>query len=245
MKERSKPARYIELIDDIYNHVFQWASDQDWNTLPPKVNVALVALMNELKVAKALKEVGQTDLNENSLQADKRRFIALFKKKHLERFDMKFTDSITPINQVNIARVIKDLKDEGGKYEEFIEWFFDDICSLEQYKSMMPPEINFMCSNHIVKKYLYKMKDTLKMRQQNISREETRTILLEIALPLQKRINNQDFAQKIIDFDNQKISATKFFSIMKIFAKQHNDLECLLACDKISAKAEELKKFGI
>ena len=50
-----KPTRYIELIDDIRNHVFQWATDSDWGKLPPKVNVALTTLINELKIAEAVK----------------------------------------------------------------------------------------------------------------------------------------------------------------------------------------------
>ena len=63
MKEYGKPTRYIELIDDIGNHVFQWATDSDWSKLPPKVNIALTTLMNELKIAKALKDAGAIDTN--------------------------------------------------------------------------------------------------------------------------------------------------------------------------------------
>ena len=120
MKEYGKPTRYIELIDDIGNHVFQWATDSDWSKLPPKVNVALTALMNELKIAKALKDSGATDTNEETLASHKKRFLALFKKKHLEVCGSKFVDPVTPVNQVNIARVISELKAVGGRYEEFI-----------------------------------------------------------------------------------------------------------------------------
>ena len=239
-----KPTRYIELIDDINNHVFQWATDVDWARLPPKVNVALTTLMNELKIAKALKDAGETDSDEESITAEKRKFIAFFKKKHLESLSMEFNDTITPINQVNIARVITTLKAEGGKYVEFIEWFFDEYCALEENKKFLPPEINFMCSNFIVKKYIFTMKDTLRMRKENINKEAARTMLLEIALPMQKRLARSDFAQKIIDFDNQTISATKFFDLMKAFAKKYNDTVGLEACNNISEKMEIVKKSG-
>ena len=242
---KQKPTRYIELFDDISNHVFQWATDEDWGKLPPKVNVALTTLMNELKIAKALQEAGHADSDEDSIATDKRRFVALFKKKHVEAFDLAFTDAITPINQVNMKRVITDLKAEGGKYEEFIEWFFDDYCTLEENKKFMPPAINFMCSNYVVKKYLYNMKDKLRIRRENIDMEKVRTMLLEIALPMRKRINNPAFEQKIMDFDTRLISATKFFDLMKAFARKCNDKECLDACAVIEGKMAAAKKSGI
>ncbi len=245
MKDYGRQTRYIELFDDISNHVFQWATDSDWSKLPPKVNVALTTLMNELKIAKALKEAGEIDTDEDTIAVEKKRFIALFKKKYVESCNMQFTDPITPVNQVNISRVITDLKAEGGRYNEFIEWFFDDYCSLEENKKFMPPQINYMCSNFVVKKYIYNMKDTFRMRKENIDKEAARTMLLEMAIPMQKRIKRQDFAQKILDFDNQLISATKFFDLMKAFAKKYNDTECMSACEKMSEKIEEMKKIGV
>lgn len=247
MKEHGKLTRYIELIDDIGNHVFQWATDEDWSKLPPKVNIALTALMNELKIAKALKDAGVMDTNEESLLASKKRFLALFKKKHLEVCDMKFTEPVTPVNQVNITRVINELKAVGGRYEEFIEWFFDDYCTLEENKKFMPPEINYICSNHVLKKYIYKMKDTFRIRQENLAQEAARTILLEVALPFNKRIQDKtsDFARKMVDFDNRNISATKFFDLMKAFAEKYNDTECLASCERLAEKVNEMRNRGV
>ena len=234
--------RYLELIDDISNHVFQWATDDDWKKLPPRVNVALTTLMNELKIADSLKKAGMTDNGDDSIASEKRRFVALFRKKYLETMKFEYKDPVTPVNSVNIARIINDLKAEGGKYEEFLEWFFNDFCSLESNKKFMPPEINFMCSNHVLKKYLYVMKDTLRIRKENVSKERVRTMLLEIALPMQQRINQKDFAQKIIDFDNGLITATKLLDLMKAFAKKYNDEEGLKACNMIDEQLEQLKK---
>lgn len=244
MKNNGKPTRYIELLDDIMNHVFQWATDDDWGKLSPNVKATMTTLMSHLKVAKALKDAGETDDGDDSLPAEKRRFVALFKQKYLKTCLMEFKDKITPINQVSIARVIHELKDENARYDEFIEWFFDDYCSLEENKKFMPPEINFMCSNHIVKKFLYKMRDSLRMRKDNINKEATKAMLLEIALPMQKRLARSEFAQKIIDFDNGILSATKFLDLMKAFAKKYNDTEGEQACDELTRKMEESQKKG-
>lgn len=245
MMAGTRPTRYIELIDDIRNHVFQWATDADWGRLPPKVNVALTTLMNELKIAEAVGRAGERDDSDESITAEKRRFIACFKKKYLERITFEFTDPITPVNQCNIARVINELKAEGGTYIEFIEWFFDDYCALEENKKFMPPQINYMCSNYVVKKYLYQMKDKLRMRKENISKESTRTMLLDIALPLQKRISCSGFAQKIIDYDNGVIAASKFFDLMKAFARKYDDADGIAACERLDEKVKELKRTGM
>ena len=244
MKQHGKPTRFIKLIDDIYNHVFQWATDEDWGKLPPRVNVAMTALMNELRVSKAIEEtcttvsdgVGKTD------SAEMRDFIVFFKKKYLEYTDMQFDDVISLINKVNIARVIKTVKEHGGEYINFLEWFFDEYCALEENKKFMPPTINYMCSDHIVKKYLFLMKDALRMKKTSITKENTKMMLFEIALPMQKRICQNDFGQKIIDFNRGNMSSTKFLSIMKAFAVKFKDAEGIAACEKLIAKIEDEAK---
>ena len=72
--------------------------------------------MNELKVQEALQSVGTNVDSENNERQDKWAFITLFKRKYLELTDFEFRDNITPINQVNINRVIQDLKREGDNY---------------------------------------------------------------------------------------------------------------------------------
>ncbi len=84
-----KSTRYIPLFDEIKNHVFQWASDADWKTLPAALNTALTKVMTELKTAEALKEAGAVDERELSdPKRDKKAFFALFRRKCVETCDM-------------------------------------------------------------------------------------------------------------------------------------------------------------
>lgn len=234
--------RYYPLIDEIKNHVFNWATDDEWKKLPSKVNVALTNLMNELKIQDALQSVGANVDEESNERQDKWAFITLFKKKYLELTDFEFRDNITPINQVNINRVIQDINREGGNYTEFIEWFFDDFCALESNKKFMPPQINFMCSGNIVDKYLYVMKDTLKIRKKDMDNLAVRNMLLGIALPFVERTKSKQFSQKILDFSNQKITATKFFDLMKQFANKLEDQIAIEECKKIDEQRIIKKK---
>lgn len=232
--------RYYPLFDEIKYHVFNWATDEEWKKLPSNVNVALTNLMNELKIQEALKSVGNNvggSLDEESNEKkDKWAFITLFKRKYLELTDLNFNDPITPINQVNINRVIQDINREGGRYTEFIEWFFDDFCSLENNKQYLPPQINFMCSSFIVNKYLYIMKDALKLRKKDMDNVAVRNMLLGIALPFAERTKNKQFSQKILDFSNSKITASKFFDLMKQFANKLEDKIAIEECSKIDLK---------
>jgi hypothetical protein len=234
--------RYYPLIDEIKYHVFNWATDDEWKRIPPNVNLALTTLMNELKVQDALQSVGANVEVENTERQDKWAFITLFKRKYLEFADFEFRDSITPGNQVNINRVIQDLKRAGGNYTEFIEWFFDDFCSLESNKKFMPPSINFMCSNNVVDKYLYVMKDALKLRKKDMDNLAVRSMLLGIALPFAERTKNKQFSQKILDFSEQKITATKFFDLMKQFANKLEDNIAIEECKKIDEQRNIKKK---
>ena len=231
-------------MDEIKYHVFNWATEDEWKKLPRNINVALTTLMNELKIQESLQKVGEMNNleEENSEKKNRSAFISLFKRKYLEFTDLNFNEPITPINNVNINRVIHDVNQEGGNFTEFIEWFFDDFCSIESNKKFMPPQINFMCSSHIVNKYLYAMKDTLKMRKKEIDGIAVRNMLLGIALPFVERTKSKEFSQKILDFSNSKITASKFFELLKQFANKLNDKIAIEECQKIDANREINKK---
>lgn len=236
-------SRYYPLIEEIKNHVFNWATESDYKKLPKSVVVVLTQLMNELKIQDSLKIAGKTvDDNEVSEKDNKIAFITLFKRKYLELTDLNFDCPITPLNQVNISRVIKKINASGGSFTEFIEWFFDDFCALENNKQCMPPQINFMCSTFVVNKYLYIMKDTLKMRKKEMDNMAVRNMLLQIALPFVERTKSKEFSQKILDYSNSKITSTKFFDLMKQFAMKLNDTQTIEECKKIDENRKLNKK---
>ena len=237
--------RYYPLIEEIKNHVFQWATEKDWKTLPKALNVALTQVMNELKIYDTLKDIGAKDDREGEETGKQAKwgFIRIFKRKYLEATDMNFDEPITPINQVNINRTITDISREGGNYVDFVEWFFDDFCSLESNKKFyMPPTINKMCCSVVVKKYLYEKKDELRIHKEEISNQAVRNLLLQVALPFAERTKNREFSQKILDFSNGILSVTKFFELMKNFAEKLDDREAIAGCAKLDLDKSRKRK---
>lgn len=238
----TKNTRYIPLFDEIKNHVFQWAIDQDWKKLPKSVGVALTQVMNELKIHEALKATGASDDREdNTDQKAVRAFIGMFKKRFLELADFEYQENPSTVDIMNLRRVIQTITDEGGNYVEYIEWFFNDFCTLESSKKLMPPSLRLLCSNTIVSKFLYAMKDSFRLRKEDLRNQSTRNALIQIALPLAERTKDKELAAKTLEFSNQKITVTKFYSLLKAFAVKLNDPETIAKCDEIDKLISENK----
>jgi len=86
------------------------------------------------------------------------------------------------------------------------------------------------------------MKDSLKLRKKDMDNLAVRNMLLGIALPFVERTKSKEFSQKILDFSNEKITATKFFDLMKTFANKLEDNIAIEACKKIDEQRNIKKK---
>jgi hypothetical protein len=232
--------RYISLIDDIRNHVFTWATDDDWKKLPPALNTALTTVMNELKIYESLKAIGKADERaETTEKQDKTEFIAIFKQKYLEFTDFEYREPITPVHQAIIFRTVERLRQENSSPLEFLEWFFDEFATNERNKQYMPPTINFVNSTFIVDKFLYQMKDTLKVRKKDISNKVIRNNLLESAVKLLEKVKDKSLSEKVLAFSRNELTVNKFFDLLLAYSKKYNDNEL---ADKLVKIKEGEKK---
>lgn len=229
--------RYIELIDEIRNHVFTWASDEDWKRLPPAVNNAITGLMNELKIQESLKAYGKDGVaqNESWEKKSKAEFIAVFKSRYLEYTDFDYHEVISPATQVIMVHAIRRLHDEGSNHTEYLSWFFDEFATQERNKQYMPPTIKFVCSTFVIDKYLFQMKDALKMKKKNMDEMAVRTMLLGLAVPFLERVKDKDLSALVIEYSQSKITAKKFTNSLLSFAKKYADTE-------LTAKLEDFLK---
>lgn len=235
-----KSNRYYPLIDEIKNHVFQWATDEDWKKLPPTINVALTNVMNELKIYESLKAIGQQDERvETSEKQDKLDFIAIFKQKYLEFTDLNYREKITPVHQLLISNNMRLLRQEGSSPLEFLEWFFDDFATQERNKQYMPPTIQFTLSSFIVNKYLYQMKDALKLRKKDIDNMAVSNLLLNIAIPFLEETKDKDLSVKILSFSKKELTVKKFMDLLIGFAEKYKKQDII---DKINALTTNKQK---
>lgn len=238
----NKRVRYISLFDEIKYHVFNWVTEEDWKKLPVTMRTSMETLINEIKAQEIAQKVGINAEEENTTKKDRIYFFELFKRKYLEFTDMNYMENLSPLDKVNIERVIGKLKEEGANYMDFIEWYFDDFCSLESNKEYMPPRVSGMCMSWIINKYLFIKKDELRIRSNSKKMEELRAVLLKIAMPLvdsHKEENlAKELAKKVVDFSNKKISAKKFLTLLTAYAEKWNDEKAIEECNKLSGKEE-------
>ena len=203
--------RYIPLIDEIKNHIFTWATDDDWKKLPPALNTALTTVMNELKIYESLKAIGKADERaETTEKQDKTDFIAIFKQKYLEFTDFEYREPITPVHQAIIYRTVERLRQENSSPLEFLEWFFDEFATNERNKQYMPPTINFVNSTFIIDKFLYQM---------------IRNNLLESAVTLLEKVKDKSLSEKVLAFSRNELTVNKFFDLLLAYSKKYNDNE--------------------
>ncbi len=229
--------RYYPLVDEIKMHVFQWATEDDFKKLPKCLNAALTTVMNELKIYEAVKKNGGVDeREEENIKQDKIKFFMLFKNKYLELTDLTYSDPFSPTDQLSVSRLIESLSQQGANYIDYLTWFFDDWCAMESSKQFLPPQLRLVCSNKIRDKYLYIMKDQLKMKRKDVESMAMRNLLLQIAIPFLERCKNKDLSAKMIEFSEGKISATKFFGLLKAFANKMGDQEAIAKCNEIESK---------
>ena len=229
--------RYCPLVDEIKMHVFQWATEDEFKKLPSCLNAALTTVMNELKVYEAIKKNGGVDEREqDNMKQDKIRFFMLFKNKYLELTDLTYSYPFSPTDQLMVSRLIESLSQQGANFIEYPTWFFDEWCAMESSKNFLPPQLGLVCSNKIRDKYLYIMKDQLKMKKKDVESMATRNLLLKIAIPFLERCKNKDLSAKMMEFSQGKLSATKFFELLKAFANKMGDKEAIAKCSEIESR---------
>jgi len=227
--------RYWPLIDEIRSHFHDWENSEDFNGLPDYIKAAMNKVINELKVIDAANKVCQSnDFEQNSIRDDKIKFLILFKIRYLELTDLTYSEPFNPTQQRLVTHLIETLSQQGANYVDYLTWFFDVFCANKDLKSV--PTIPFVCSDKIRDDYLYSMKKKLKMTKGDVQSMATRNLLLQIAIPFLERCQNKDLSAKMMEFSEGKISATKFFELLKAFANKMGDQEAIEKCNEIESR---------
>jgi len=229
--------RYYPLFDEIRNHVFQWATDPDWRTLSPALVCAMQQVMNQLKVDQVLSKIPMKE-DAPSDAKNQQLFIKIFRDRYLEFTDLTYDDAITPVHRLNIKNVITKLKEKGATISEYLEWFFDDWCTKEKNKELMPPGIGLCLKGSIVNAFLYQKADDLRIREQQLRKQHVSNQIYDIAVSLYERHKDeeivQEFAQKLVDFRHEKVTPTHFVRVMAEFAKKiPGEEEVVRKCEQL------------
>jgi hypothetical protein len=96
--------------------------------------------------------------------SERRRFIAIYKNRHLLGTDMEYARSITPVEGKLMGQVIDMMKDKGFDVDEYLQWVFEVF--LVDNPKFSPPTIKLVCSQFVTERFMFENKDRLKSRKQ-------------------------------------------------------------------------------
>lgn len=229
--------RPYPLIDEVKMHVFTWVADSDYRKLPVPVKQALNILMNELKISESLKAYGLEDdrlPQENTAAAEKKRFVAIFRKKYLEYADFEYNLPIEASSLFIIGNHVQKLMQEGSDSLDYLNWFFDEFMKEEYNKQKYaPPTINVAVSTFILNKYLFLNKDRLRVRKGDIQNYVVKNAIMKLATDYLEKTRDRDFAQNVLEYSRGSLSTKKFSSMFLAVLHNSQDTEFLDRLKKI------------
>ena len=211
--------RPIPLRDEITAHLMVWLADSDWKALPPPLKAALVTASNEIRVAQAVgKYCGPATADDDSANAARRRFIAVFKSRFVAYAGFESSETTDSAGMFVVSTLLKKLKSAGADGVEYLDWFFDDFMGDEyNKKKFAPPTIKLACTGFVVDKFLFQNHDRLRIRQRDIEEYARKNAIITMGMEhlqtLPEGAVRNAFGTKLQSFAEGKLSMRKFAEI--------------------------------
>jgi hypothetical protein len=105
----------------------------------------------------------------------RKRFIAIFKARYAESYDLEYVKTITPIEAKLVNQLNKTLKESGFTTDDYLEWLFNDF--LEENEKFRPPTIKMSCSQFIIHKFIV---DNAELKETRKNKEIEKKISLDL-----------------------------------------------------------------
>lgn len=214
----------ITLEDEILNHSLLWRADTRFRRLPTYLKEVIESTIDAVSISKSTAdieiEVGGDDGRKN---IETKKFIAIYRKRYLEFTDFECEETFNGVAFVIIGGHVKKLIDAGSSVEEYLIWFFDDF--LKENPKFCPPSSKTALSIWVYNKFLFKMKDKLRVRKKDAFNSGKRLKLMKIASEVFKDDSSQELGEIILKMSENKISFTKALSFIKEHFKEKNIVE--------------------
>ena len=227
--------RPYPLWDEIKMHVFVWSADPEWKSLPPALKQAITAVMNEVKIGDQLKQMGAGEqTEEQSVQNEKRRFLAVFRQRYNEYCGFPYEQTVDPTVLFIVGELVSRFIQEGTNSVEYLQWFFEDFMKDEyNKKKFAPPTLNIAVSRFVVDKFMFLNKDSMKVRKQDVINAAVKNAVIKMATDYLEVIRDRDFGQKVLDYSRGDLSLKKFSAVFMESLHRRGD----------NTRLEELKRI--
>lgn len=115
------------------------------------------------EIDRSLFEQKHPNTSHHREDAERSRFIAIFKSRWLAVTDFEYDKAINPQEGKQIAQLCQQLTEKGFTVDEYLQWLYE-VFIVESPK-FCPPQIKWACSGMCVHKFFYDNKDTMKQRK--------------------------------------------------------------------------------
>ena len=224
--------RKITLIDEISFHINTWKEDELYSNLPSSIKDSLNAIVAEITVLEQSKNLSQKhgiDVTSSSSHVtnELKKFIAIFEQRYTDLTNLNYEEKLSPIQRLNLKSFVEELILQGSSSMEYLEWFFDDFCRLENVKKYMPPNLMFCHKDWVKNKFYFLKKDDLARRRGDAKISELKRVLVQMANEMFNSTHNEEIGENIILVSKGQLPVTNFKKIVEKFAKKYQFTEII------------------
>lgn len=224
--------RKITLIDEISFHINTWKEDELYSNLPSSIKDSLNAIVAEITVLEQSKNLSQKhgiDVTSSSSHVtnELKKFIAIFEQRYTDLTNLNYEEKLSPIQRLNLKSFVEELILQGSSSMEYLEWFFDDFCRLENVKKYMPPNLMFCHKDWVKNKFYFLKKDDLARRRGDAKISDLKRVLVQMANEMFNSTHNEEIGKNIILVSKGQLPVTNFKKIVEKFAKKYQFTEII------------------
>lgn len=224
--------RKITLIDEISFHINTWKEDELYSNLPSSIKDSLNAIVAEITVLEQSKNLSQKhgiDVTSSSSHVtnELKKFIAIFEQRYTDLTNLNYEEKLSPVQRLNLKSFVEELILQGSSSMEYLEWFFDDFCRLENVKKYMPPNLMFCHKDWVKNKFYFLKKDDLARRRGDAKISDLKRVLVQMANEMFNSTHNEEIGKNIILVSKGQLPVTNFKKIVEKFAKKYQFTEII------------------
>lgn len=224
--------RKISLIDEINFHINMWKEDESYSNLPDAIKDSINTVLSEITVLEQSKNLSQkhgidVTSSSNHVTNEMKKFVAIFEQRYQDLTNLNYAEKLSPIQRLNIKAFVEELIVKGSSSMEYLEWFFEDFCRLENTKKYMPPNLIFCTKEWVKNKFYFLKKDDLARRRGDAKISDLKRVLVEMANEMFNSTRNEELGQNIILVSKGQLPVTDFKKIVKKFANKYQFSEII------------------
>lgn len=240
-RNRKIPERVVTLDEEIRIHCQLWKSDVQFRRLNPYLRDCISGALDAIAVSKTMADVNIVVGGEDSKkQIEVKKYIAIFKSRYLELTDFACEENVNGTMFVIIGGVVKKLMDSGSSVEEYLGWFYDTFLAANQ--RLCPPGLSLSVTDWVLKKFLYEMKDRLKVRKKDAFDSGKKLKLMKVASDLFDSVSDDSLGEMILKLGENKVSFKTAADFICKFASEHERPDVLRTIDSIQSGEEQEKE---